>query len=240
MPVLRWTDAIDRSKLQHHCINSSISLTPPFFHRLQLSPLCRYHHSSQLVMPSVTQGHKLTPRKVEWTYIETNFTILPQLSTRSRDIWDIKSLESRHHIWVKNAYKVSIRICRLHVSDITQPIHTLVVYNYDPLTQLIDIMTDGILRMREWCRAKIILGEGLTLLQNVRGSQLIFTLALTFFCLYCSLALTSSLDGFDIHMILKFCRCNIVSETVLEILPNMEICIWQCTIFSSNSTSISL
>ena len=99
------------------------------------------------------------------------------------------------------------------------------MYNYDTLTQLIDIMTDNILIMREWCRAKIILGEGLTLLQNVRGSQLIFALALTSFHLYCSIALTSSLDGFNIHMILKFCGCNIVSETVLKILPNMKICI---------------
>jgi len=34
--ILWWTDAIDMSKLQHHCTDSSIPLTPPFFHSFNL------------------------------------------------------------------------------------------------------------------------------------------------------------------------------------------------------------
>jgi len=98
--VLRWTDAIDMSKPQHHCIDSSIPLTPPFFH-------C--HHSSRLVinmMPPVTRGHKLTPRSIEQTYIETSLTILCQLFTRSRDIWDINWIREGHSLlwWFLTIY----------------------------------------------------------------------------------------------------------------------------------------
>jgi len=80
-PLLRWTDAIDMSKLQHHCIDSSIIVLTPPFHW--------HHHSSRLVIdmiPPVTRGHKLTLRNVEQTYIETSFTILPQPFTRSRGV----------------------------------------------------------------------------------------------------------------------------------------------------------
>jgi len=92
--LLRWTDAIDMSKLEHHSIDSSIILSTPPFHLHQhssiASPLCRHHHSSRLIIdmiPPVTWGHKLTPRNVEQAYIESNSTILPQPSTWSRDAW---------------------------------------------------------------------------------------------------------------------------------------------------------
>ena len=93
-PLLRWTDAIDMSKLQHHCTLPSLHWL--FHHCIDSSiivstlPFHWHHHSSRLVIdmiPPVTRGLKLTLRNVEQTYIETSFTILPQPFTRSRGVW---------------------------------------------------------------------------------------------------------------------------------------------------------
>jgi len=96
---------------------SIILSTPPFHshhHPSIASPLFQHHHSSRLIIDMttpVTWGHKLTPRNVEQAYIESSSTILPQPSTRSRDIWDInwikkptydicKPLHDHAHTWL--------------------------------------------------------------------------------------------------------------------------------------------
>ena len=115
-PLLRWTDAIDMSKLQHHCIDSSIIvLTPPFHwhHHSFIASNCLHSADTTILTdsssiwchlspgatchpgPPVTWGHKSTSRNIEQTYIETSFC---QLFTRSRDIWDINWIREGHSL----------------------------------------------------------------------------------------------------------------------------------------------
>jgi len=74
-----------------HSTDTTILPLPPIVSTLPIPPC-----------PPVTRGHKLTLRNVEQTYIETSFTILPQPSARSRDIWDIN--------WIKITFHGNLRV----------------------------------------------------------------------------------------------------------------------------------